>query len=347
MNIKRVTMTDVAKACGLSRNTVSKIFNNRGTVPDSTTQMVLQKARELGYHVVVEQHTPLSAPNLNIALLTRHMPTDYHFGTLFIPALADQLSRVGYTLSMCEITPEELAAQKLPSHIALKQLSGILAIELFDKAYYEMLCGLGIPVLFVDAFYGANTTSLHCDMVSMENLSSTYEITAQTIAAGARQLGFVGDATHCNSFQERWLGFCSALTDNNLPVNKAFCILEPDSSAYSDDQWLISKIRKMPILPDAFICANDYLALQMMTALKRHGIAIPQDVMIAGFDGTPQSAIVEPPLTTAQIPNADIAKLAAETLLNRIENPDRPFQRIYVHTTPQYRASTLRTASEQ
>lgn len=88
-----------------------------------------------------------------------------------------------------------------------------------------MLCGLGIPVLLVDAFYGANTTSLHCDMVSMENLSSTYEITAQTIAAGARQLGFVGDATHCNSFQERWLGFCSALTDNNLPVNKAFCIM--------------------------------------------------------------------------------------------------------------------------
>lgn len=69
-------------------------------------------------------------------------------------------------------------------------------------------------------------------------------------------------------------------------MNKAFCILEPDSSAYSDDQWLISKIRKIPALPDAFICANDYLALQMMTALKRHGIAIPQDVMIAGFDGT-------------------------------------------------------------
>ena len=48
--IKRVTMQDIADACGLSRNTVSKIFNGRGSVPDSTRDFVLAKAQELGYH---------------------------------------------------------------------------------------------------------------------------------------------------------------------------------------------------------------------------------------------------------------------------------------------------------
>lgn len=124
-----------------------------------------------------------------------------------------------------------------------------------------MLCGLGIPVLLVDAFYGANTTSLHCDMVSMENLSSTYEITAQTIAAGARQLGFVGDATHCNSFQERWLGFCSALTDNNLPVNKAFCIMcapppstEPPPIGTHRSSEAVPLKKQIPICQAAMLC---------------------------------------------------------------------------------------------
>lgn len=342
MTIKRVTMADIAQACGLSRNTVSKIFNNRGGVPEATRQLVLKKAQELGYHMVLDEGTLGKPQNQHIALLTRRMPTDYHFGTFFIPAFADQLSRVGYTLSMCEITPEELASCSLPSHLSLEQTAGILVIELFDKEYHNMLCGLGLPVLFVDTYFGADTMPLQCDIVSMENISSSYTLTRQVLAAGAKHLGFVGDITHCNSFYERWVGFCRAQEVAGLPINKALCILEPDSAPYGDSDWLFSQIRRMPVMPDAFVCANDFLALHLMSTLKSHGISIPQEVMITGFDGTPQSAIVEPSLTTAQIPSADIGRLAAETLLNRIENPDRPFQRTYVQTTPLLRNSTAR-----
>ena len=95
-------------------------------------------------------------------------------------------------------------------------------------------------------------------------------------------------------------------------------------------------------MPDAFICANDYLAINTITTLKRHGVLIPDEVMVTGFDGTPQSSIVEPALTTAWIPSNDIGRLAADMLLARIENPDRPFQSAYVKTTPLWRDSTAR-----
>ncbi len=343
MTIKRITMSDIAQACGLSRNTVSKIFNNRGAVPDATKQMVLKKAQELGYHMVVEAEAVVAPPkNRNIALLTTHMPANHHFGTFFISAFADQLSRVGYTLTMCEITPEELATRSLPSHMSAEQTAGILAIELFDKGYHEMLCSLGVPTLFVDAYYGANHAVMTCDMLSMENVSSAYALCAHVIAAGAKHIGFVGDIAHCNSFQERWIGFSAAMQDAGLPVNRALCILEQDSESYSDPDWLHARIRTMPTIPDAFICANDFLALHIMTTLKRHNILIPRDVMVTGFDGTPQSAIIEPSLTTAEIPSADIGRMAAETLLGRIENPDRPFRRTYVTTIPKWRNSTAR-----
>ncbi len=341
MAIKRVTMADIAQACGLSRNTVSKIFNNRGAVPENTRQMVLKKAQELGYHMVMEaEQAAAPSRNQNIALLTTHMPANYHFGTFFIPAFADQLSRVGYTLTMCEISQEELKNKQLPSHLSLEQTAGILAIELFDKEYHELLCSLGLPVLFVDAFYGATLTVLQCDILSMENLSSAYALCSHLIAAGAKNIGFVGDIKHCSSFHSRWQGFCAAMDDAGLSVNSSLCILDRDSDQYGDPEWLYSKIRTMPVLPDAFICANDFLAINMMTTLKRRGIAIPGDVMVTGFDGLPQSAIVEPSLTTAEIPSADIGRIAAETLLGRIENPDRPFRRIYVTTTPRWRDST-------
>lgn len=343
MKLKRVTMDDIAHTCGLSRNTVSKVFNNRGSVPEETRQLIFKTARELGYPVVANDLPGQVRSSVrNIALLTSHMPTNYHFGTFFIPAFADQLSREGYTLTMCEITPEELIDQRLPDHISVENTAGILVIELFDKGYHDMLCGLDIPVLFVDTYFGSHTTSMRCDVISMENLPSSYALTSHVISAGASNLGFVGDIQHCNSFYERWLGFCAALDNAGLSLDKRLCILEQDSAQYGDSEWLFSKINQMPTTPDAFICANDFLALQVMSVLKLHHITIPDDIMITGFDGTPQSTIVDPPLTTAQIPCVDIGRLAAETLLARVHNPNRLFQRIYVSTLPQFRKSTAR-----
>ncbi len=343
MALQRVTMQDIADSCGLSRNTVSKIFNDRGTVPEATRKIVLEKARELGYRQLPDEEPAKDEPrNQNIALFTSHMPSDYHFGTFFVPAFAAQLSRAGYTLMMYELTEEEFTQNRLPAHISLEQTAGILGIELFSKPYLEMICRLGIPAIFVDAYTGANTSLLKYDLISMENVASTIAMVNRIIESGAWRLGFVGDLDHCNSFHERWIGFNLAIEKAGLTLDRDLSILDRDGPEYSDPEWYIEKLRKMPVLPDGLMCANDYIALHVMAALKQMGVSIPGRVMVAGFDGTPQSAVVEPALTTAQIPGADIGRLAAEILLNRLENPDRPYRTTYVNTVPLLRASTSR-----
>ena len=97
---------------------------------------------------------------------------------------------------------------------------------------------------------------------------------------------------------------------------------------------------RMPLLPDAFICANDYLAVHMMNAIKKKGLSIPGDVMVTGFDGTSQSALVDPPLTTVQIPSVEIGRMAAGLLLERIRNPELPFSWTHIRTTPVWRSTT-------
>lgn len=343
MALRRITMQDIADSCGLSRNTVSKIFNGRGTVPEATRRRVLEKAEELGYHQLLrEMPEQPELRNRHVALFTCHMPTDYHFGTFFVPAFAGQLSRAEYTLMMYELSPEDLRQGRLPAQISLDQTAGILGIELFDRNYLKVLCGLGLPTIFVDAYAGADTALLEYDMISMENIASTIALTKHVISAGAKRIGFVGDADHCNSFHERWVGFCSALNSAGLPLNRGLCILERDGPQYSDDVWLLERLRRMPELPDALICANDFIAIRLMTVLKQMGIAIPDRIMVAGFDGTPQSAVVEPSLTTVQIPSTDIGRIAADMLLERIENPDRPYRCTYIKSTPIWRDSTAR-----
>ena len=327
---KRITMQDIAQACGLSRNTVSKVFNDRGAVPEETRRLVLDKARQLGYTQLPAE----SGQGRSIALLTQHKLLSHNFGAFFITSFTDQISRAGYTLKMYEISRAEVREKRLPPHLDLEETAGILGIELFDRAYLESVCAMGKPTVFVDGYPHAAESPINCDFVSMENLASETALVGRMIRSGAKKIGFVGDRNHCNSFYERWVGCCSALREAGLPIREDLSILAEDGEYYGDPAWLLRQLEALPEIPDGFACANDYLALHLMTALKKLGLSIPGDVMVAGFDGSMEASVVTPALATARIPSAEIGRLAASVLAQRIRQPDFPYHWTYVKTTP-------------
>ena len=339
--IKRVTMQNIADACGLSRNTVSKIFNGRGAVPEATRELVLAKAQELGYHQFGDPDSGSSQKTVsgNIALLTHSKPFNHNFGSLFITNFTDQICRSGFNLKMFEISGEEYQNKQFPPHFDRQEIAGILAMELFDRDYTQMVCDLGLPTLFIDSYDGAVGELMRCDLVYMENYASSIALAQRQMQAGAREIGFVGDISHCDSFRERWNGYRAALEQGGLTVRQELCILAEDSQPYGDVDWLVEQLNAMPRIPDGFFCANDFLAIRMMQALRKKGLSIPQDVMVTGFDGSPEASVIVPPLTTAEIPSAAIGRMSADMLLARIETPDLPYRCSYVRTTPVWRES--------
>ena len=341
MPTRRVTMQDIADACGLSRNTVSKVFNGRGSVPQATRALIIRKAEELGYGSPVERiPAPRKQPAGSIALLTTNLPRDAHFGTFLLSTFTDQISRAGYTLRIFEISPEEIRQKKLPPYFDRDQAAGILCIEIFDSAYLAMLCDLKVPTIVVDGPRRAAVTLHSCDYVSMENIASIVAVVKRLVELGAGRIGFVGDKEHCCSFFERWFGYSIGMQEAGRTVDERCCILAPDGPAYADPDWLIEQVRQMPGPPDAFVCANDYLGIHMMNALKKMGFSVPRDIMVTGFDGTSQSGLVDPPLSTVNIPGDELGQIAANLLLYRISHPDLPFVWTRVKTTPVWRGST-------
>ncbi|HIY22431.1 MAG TPA: LacI family DNA-binding transcriptional regulator [Candidatus Flavonifractor merdigallinarum] len=340
--IKRVTMQDIADACGLSRNTVSKIFNGRGSVPEVTRELVLSKAQELGYYQFGEPDAAPSSPKTtrgNIALLTHSKPLNHNFGSRFITNFTDQICRSGFNLKMFEISEDEYREKRLPPHFVRSDISGILAFELFDRDYTQMVCDLELPTLFLDSYAGAPGELMRCDLVYMENYASAIALTQRQIQAGAQEIGFVGDISHCSSFRERWNGYRAALEDGGLPVRRELCILADDSEPYGDVDWVAEQLNAMPRIPDGFVCANDFLAIRIMQALRKQGLSVPEDVMITGFDGSPEASVITPSLTTAEIPSAAIGRLSADMLLERIATPTLPYRCSFVKTTPIWRDS--------
>lgn len=348
---RNVTLQDIADALGISRNTVSRALNNTGNVSDATRNKICQTALSMGYKqfTLTDAAQPtipaigtdpaFASTKTEIALFTHSFPGNSHSGTKLLEAFQHKIDSFGYRLSINIIRDYELEHLCYPANFTTDNVAGIICIELFAPKYSEFLCQQNIPILFVDTPL-SHKSNLHSDILYMENLTSVYHMLEALIKSGDSNIAFVGDRFHCQSFYERWQAYVSVLTDNCIPVDLNNCILEDDSNPYSDATWLSEKLSELKQLPDAFFCANDYLAMSTMKALRLLGKKVPEDIRICGFDNAPEATLLEPSLTTVKIHSSSMGYTAAEMLLSRIANPNLPYRKTYIETDIIYREST-------
>lgn len=340
MGKKRVTAQDIADALGVSRNTVSKALNNTGVLSDTTRKNVLRKAAEMGYRSFSYSAEPLekSVPQVReFVLFTQEMPTTSHFGSFLLDTFQKKISMHNCRLSIYVIRRQEIETLSLPLGFHTDTVSGIICIELFDPDYTRMLSELGIPLLLVDAGARTDFSAYQADFLFMENRNSVYRLTDTLIRHGCQKLAFAGNIFHCQSFYERYLGFNDALLSHGLTCSTS---LFTTDNVFPDSDRLHDAISNPDILPDVFVCANDFVAIDLIRALKKHSIRVPEDVFIVGFDNAPESRIIEPHLTTVHIPGKEMGEIAADLLLARVAHPEAPYRITYVNTTPKYREST-------
>ena len=372
---ERVTIQDIASALGLSRNTVSKAINNTGPIADSTRAAVLKKAAEMGYkqfsYLKVSSPGPAGGPvsmNLSvdpaadsdnkasapssqgpteIAFLTTGRLDNSHFGSPMLDLICHEMSLVGYSVTIYRLLPADIAALHVPDGIRPTRTAGIICAELLDPDYCRMAADLGYPIIFVDFPVYTEEDTPDADILLMDNEKCIASFIRQMKEKGYSRFGFMGDRFHCRSFFERYRGFRNALETYGLTYDPAISLEERFEAPEFDDYetfilYLKNRLQAMPSLPDAFICANDFNALDLITALRGLGKRIPEDVMILGFDDSPESRIITPTMSTVHIHSQAMGILAVRMLLSRIKEPDMYSYTIHAETTLVLRASTDR-----
>ena len=247
-----------------------------------------------------------------------------------------QISQLGYTMNTHRVTPEDFVRKTLPITLHLEQVRGIVCIEMFDWDYDEMLCGLDIPILFVDGPSRRNGKSLPADQLYMDNITETTKFVNDMLAKGRTRIGFVGDYDHCQSFYERYTAFYLAVAMAGYSVDPAFVI------KHNHLEEMQPVIDSMKALPDVFICANDFVATDLLQALAAVGKRVPDDVLICGFDDSAESRLSKPPLTTVHIHTQIIAFTAVHLLISRIQEPSLDYRTVHTQTDLIYRESTGR-----
>ena len=346
----KVTIQDIADALGVSRNTVSKAINNTGILADATREKVLAKAVEMGYKqfsyansvsdifggsiVKKPEHTG------EIALFTGSFLDNSHFASTMLDKFQHEITDLGYSMLMHRVTPANIADMVLPVSFNRERTKGIICVEMFNQKYCEMLCSLGIPMLFVDAPVESYSNQLEADVLMMDNSAGFFNLISNMKERGVKKIGFVGQANHCRSFFERYMAFRNAMYLNGLPIDEKFCLtdIHPHGPEYFAN--LFKVISALDELPELFICANDFIAIDIINCLKVMGLSYPKDVMIAGFDDSAESKVMTPALTTCHIHSQIMGFTAANLLVSRIEQPDLNYRTVYTETNLIYREST-------
>ncbi|MBQ1317672.1 MAG: LacI family DNA-binding transcriptional regulator [Lachnospiraceae bacterium] len=345
---KKATIQDIADALGMSRNTVSKAINNSEGLADATRERILKKAIEMDYKQfsyvggliaasgTVQEVVRRPSYRGEIALLTTAFLGQSHFASLMMDKVQREFSQLGYTLNTHRVRKENLREKTLPITFRKDKVRAVICVEMFDRAYDEMVCELDVPVLFVDGPAKRDGISLPVDQLYMDNTTEITRFIRKMLDQGIRRIGFIGNCDHCQSFYERYLAFRTAMLMADVPVDSRFIIRN------SKPENLAETLRALPELPDLFICANDFGAFDAIEALAALGKTVPDDVMLCGFDDCAESRTSRPPLTTIHIHTQVMAFAAVQLIMSRMKEPTLDYRTIHTQTDLIERESTNR-----
>ena len=346
----KVTIQDIANELQLSRNTVSKAINNTGVLADATREKILRKAAEMGYkqfaYLPLFQEGAAKTAGLSIlpsdkreiAMLTTQFLSSSHFSSTMLDRFQSEIDHLHSGMTIHRISPIELKEKKLPSSLNIQRTAGIICFEVFDYDYAQMLCDLDVPLLFVDTPVMDMRPPLKADRLYMENRIEIQNAVAHMVQRGKKRISFAGDKNHCQSFFERYMAYKDAMEYFGLTEGLSTCAMPSGQQNYPVS--LYETIRRFKTMPDAFVCANDFVAMDLVKALNELGYSVPDDIWVCGFDDSQEASYFAPRLTSIHIHGQIMGYTAANLLMTRIEEPSLNYRTVYTETNLILREST-------
>ncbi|MNW57002.1 HTH-type transcriptional regulator DegA [compost metagenome] len=171
------------------------------------------------------------------------------------------------------------------------------------------------------------------DSVVTDNFYAAYEMTNYLIQQGHRSIAYVGNLYSTSSIQDRFLGYYKSLLEHRMPMNPDLVLND------RDERGTFIEIDLPAQLPTAFVCNCDQVAHLLVQKLTLLGIQVPAQCSVVGFDNDIYAMLSEPKLTTVEVDIEQMARTAVQSILKKIENPNRSFGRVHVKGNIIYRES--------
>ncbi len=311
-----VSMKEIAKKCNVSVASVSKALNGYSDISEETRKLILKTASEMGY-----------LPNSSARTLKTRR--SYNLGVLFVDEAASGLTHdyFNHVLESFKRTAEErgyditftsgkISGQKLSyyEHCRYRGVDGVViaCVDFYGGEVQELIRS-EIPVVTIDHVFDGNIAVVSNNSQGME------ELVTYIYNQGHRRIAYIhGD--HTSVTRIRLTSFYRTLQRMGVEIPddyiKESMYRDADSAAKATAELL-----NLSNPPTCILYPDDYAAIGGINEIRERGLRIPEDISIAGYDGINIAKILEPKLTTLCQDTVAIGRLAAEKLIDLIENP--------------------------
>lgn len=305
-----MTMSDLARIAGVSAITVSRALKDSPLVNEQTRAHIQALARKHGYTLNVSARNLRLRRSYTISVIVEMTPSPERpmsgsYPLELLGGIAQELTGAGYSLLLSarhdSITAAEQSAEGV---ILLGQGAHGEAVEAVER------CNLPLVV------WGAPTPGGKHVVVGSDNRAGGAAVASHFVSLGRKRPCFMGNPDYAEN-AERLAGFAQALARDGR--GEPELIADVDFTAAAGTRAMRRRLGTGEPVPDALFAANDLLAIGAIQALREHGLRVPEDVSIAGYDDTALGASMSPALTSVHQDLYQAGILLARKMLDLIE----------------------------
>ncbi|MEO8765291.1 MAG: LacI family DNA-binding transcriptional regulator [Ginsengibacter sp.] len=312
--IKEVTIYDIASKLNISVATVSRGLKDDKVVSKKTRKKIADVAAQMGYRSNHFARNLRQQQTNTIGVIVHELNST--FITSVLAGIEKVTTGTGYDIIITHSSESYIKEAANAKNLFHKRVDGLIASLAFDTTdldHFRPFVDKGVPVLFFDRVEQDGKNSV----VIIDNYKCGYRATQHLIEQECNKIVHVTSSLKRNVYAERYKGYLDALSDNKIPYDDSLLIIGDLSEKAGIDA--AESILQMNPLPDGVFITNDFVAAVCMRTLKEHGIVIPNDIAIVGFNNDAIGKLIEPALTTINYPGMDMGEIAARNLINHLK----------------------------
>ncbi len=322
-NTDTVTIQQVAEKAGVSTATVSRVLNDSPLVTEELKLRVRRTIDEMGYYPNRSARNLRTKNVRKIGVLFADISNP--FFTSVLTGIESALQRAGYILLLGNSNETSQTEQMHLNAFLEEGVAGIIfAPTTSSRGRYEKVLDFGTPMLTIDRV----VEGLKVDTVMINNTDAAYHATSHLIKLGHKDVAFISGPEKMSTSRFRQQGYQQAMRDAGHLSTRIVAGNFRQDGGYEAMQTLLGA----PGWPSAVVVSNNLMTLGALQSIHEHGLAIPKDIAVVGFDDMPWVASIQPPLSVIAQPTFEMGTVAARLLIDRIQNPDNPIQRITLET---------------
>jgi len=311
-----VKLKDVAEKANVSLATASLALNDSKLINDKTKKKIKQWAEKLNYYPNMYAKRLAKRKSCNICIMIN---SKYFFKTSniyylrIIGGIIKEAEDTEYTVSF-SFYDEKKGAKISGEKSNIKSMDGIMVLDIIDENTLNNLRKeLDVPIILIDNHKN------FIDIYGVDNDDSggAYKAIKYLINLGHKKIGYIGIPDTHPLGRENWNGFKKAMKENDL---KEVCSFKKCKFGINSGRKAMNYLLEDKLMPTAFYCVNDYIAIGAIEELKSKGYKVPDDVSFIGADDMELSSEIEPPLTTVKIKMEELGRVGIKKLIAIINN---------------------------